>query len=116
MPYAFSPSSSSRFEGSFESSFEEWLPGLELTHTLHVTSSPDLDAVTSVLGCIKDDQDAIESWTITRRGTVLDQRITLRGISEGEVRLLRERLTQLDKKLKVRLEHQCNRRLRVTSK
>jgi hypothetical protein len=95
----------------FEDSFEEWLPGLELTHILHISSTLDLDAVTSVLSCIKDVQDAVDGWTIARIGAVLDQRITMRRISEGRVRSLRERLAQLDRGLKIRLEHQCNGRV-----
>lgn len=112
MQHAFSPSSGPRFEDSFE----KWLPGLELTHVLHISSAPDLDAVASVLSCVKDVQDAVDGWTIARIGAMLDQRITMRGISEGRVRSLREQLTQLDKGLRIRLEHQCNRPVQHASK
>ena len=105
MQHAFSLSSGPRSEDSFV----EWLPGLELTHILHISSAPDLDAVSSVLSCVKEVQDAVDGWSIARRGAVLDQRISLRGIDEGRARLLREQLAQLDRGLSVRLEHQCNR-------
>jgi len=111
MRHAFSSPASPRFEGSFE----DWLSGLELIHILHISSAPDLDAVAAVLSCIKEDQDAVDGWLIVRRGAVLNQRITLRGISEGRVRSLRERLAQLDKGLRIRLEHQCRRWIRPAS-
>jgi len=90
MQHAPSPPSSPRFEGNFE----DWLSGTELTHILHISSAPDSDAVASVLSCINDDQDAVDAWSIARRGAVHNQRITLRGISEGQVRSLRERHSQ----------------------
>jgi len=112
MQNAFSPHSGPRFGGSFE----EWLPGLELTHILYISSALDLDAVISVLSCIGEVQDSIDRWSIARRGSVLDQRIWLSGINEGSARSLRERLAQIDKGLRVRLEHQCKKRVQPASK
>jgi hypothetical protein len=94
----------------FEDSFEQWLPGLELTHILHISSAPDTDAISAVLSCIRVFQDAVDGWVVARRGATMVQRITLRRISEGSVRCLREQIAQSEKGLRIRLEHQCSRR------
>lgn len=106
MQHALSPFAAHDLEDEVET----WLPGYQLTHILHVASGADLDAVGCVLACMQGDRDAVDHWSIVRRGAVLDQRILFRGISERRVRALRERLAQLGQGLRVRLEHQCSRR------
>jgi hypothetical protein len=96
-------------DANHEDNFETWLPGCQLIHILNVTSAPDLTAVNQVLACMLEDQQSVAAWRVIRNGTVFDQKISLQGISQSRARSVRERLSKLDKVLRISLEHQFRR-------
>ena len=85
--------------------WSHYLPGFQLTHTIHLVSVAGMDVVSRVATHLKDQQASVSNFVVLRSGNLLDQKIVLDGIGERQANLLREGLLILDGVLRIRLEH-----------
>lgn len=86
------------------------LPGFRLVHTIHLISTVNPDVVTRAAAQLEHACAPVQHWSVLRRGGLLEQKIDLDDISEGQARRLREHLLTLEDVLRVRLEHRFVRR------
>jgi len=87
---------------------EDWshlLPGFTLTHTVHLVSKPNLSIVSTAAAVLEDATAAVDRWAVTRCGDILEQKIVLGEMTEGQALRLREQLAALDGVLRTRMEH-----------
>jgi hypothetical protein len=88
-----------------DDNWSQSLPGFRLTHTIHLVSDINLDVVTRAAAHLKNEHALVNHWAMVKRGNLLEQRIVLDDMSEGQARALREQLLALEDVLRVRLEH-----------
>jgi hypothetical protein len=94
---------------SSPASREDWsraLPGVTLTHTVHLVSSLSASVESSAAALIEGEQAAVDRWAVSRCRGVIEQTIVLAGITEKRAVRLREQLAALDGVLRTRVEHQ----------
>ncbi|CAG9273690.1 hypothetical protein [Paraburkholderia unamae] len=87
---------------------EDWshvLPGFTLTHTVHLVSGLNLGVVSTAAAVLESETAAVDRWAVTRCGDVLEQKIVLSDMTEGQAVRLREQLAALDGVLRTRMEH-----------
>ncbi|AQQ35834.1 hypothetical protein A8E95_07995 [Burkholderia cenocepacia] len=87
---------------------EDWshfLPGFTLTHTVHLVSRRNPGIVSTAAAVLEGETATVDRWAITRCGDVLEQKIVLGEMTEGQAVRLRERLAALDGVLRTRVEH-----------
>jgi hypothetical protein len=87
---------------------EDWshcLPGLRLTHTVHLVSSLNSTVVSTAAAVLENENAAVDRWAVTRCGDVLAQKIVLGEMTERQADCLREQLAALDGVLRTRMEH-----------
>ncbi|HKT96388.1 MAG TPA: hypothetical protein VJS30_07620 [Paraburkholderia sp.] len=81
------------------------LPGFTLTHTVHLVSRLNLGIVSTAAAVLEGETAAVDRWAVTRCGDVLEQKIVLGEMTEGQAIRLREQLAALDGVLRTRMEH-----------
>ncbi|MFD1561824.1 hypothetical protein ACFSHT_40285 [Paraburkholderia silviterrae] len=81
------------------------LPGFTLTHTIHLVSGLDLGIVSTAAAILEGEAAAVDRWAVNRCGDVLNQKIVLGEMTEGQAVRLREQLAALDGVLRTRMEH-----------
>lgn len=86
-----------------DSSF--YLPGVRLTHVLHLVCLADRQVTARVRGHLRDQDAQVGDIVVVRCRHVDAHRIVLEGIGERRARALREQLLELDGVLRIRLEH-----------
>lgn len=87
---------------------EDWshfLPGFTLTHTVHLVSRRNPGIVSTAAAVLEGETATVDRWAITRCGDVLEQKIVLGEMTEGQAVRLRERLAALEGVLRTRVEH-----------
>ncbi|PRG07749.1 hypothetical protein C6Q17_23330 [Burkholderia contaminans] len=87
---------------------EDWsnfLPGFTLTHTVHLVSRRNPGIVSTAAAVLEGETATVDRWAITRCGDVLEQKIVLGAMTEGQAVRLRERLAALEGVLRTRVEH-----------
>ncbi|ORT83915.1 hypothetical protein B7G54_20935 [Burkholderia puraquae] len=87
---------------------EDWshfLPGFTLTHTVHLVSRLNPGIVSTAAAVLEGETATVDRWAIARCGDVLEQKIVLGEMTEGQAVRLRERLAALDGVLRTRMEH-----------
>ncbi|KWO40812.1 hypothetical protein WT97_20220 [Burkholderia sp. MSMB1459WGS] len=87
---------------------EDWshfLPGFTLTHTVHLVSRRLPGIVSTAEAVLEGETATVDRWAITRCGDVLEQKIVLGEMTEGQAVRLRERLAALEGVLRARVEH-----------
>ncbi|WP_175014985.1 hypothetical protein [Burkholderia lata] len=87
---------------------EDWsqfLPGFTLTHTVHLVSRRNPGIVSTAAAVLEGETATVDRWAITRCGDVLEQKIVLGEMTEGQAVRLRERLAALEGVLRARVEH-----------
>ena len=85
------------------------LPRCRLIHTFHLVSDADSDGATRAATWLKHEHTVLGNAAMVRRGGVLEQRVVLGGISEGEARALRDQLAKRSADVRIRVEHQVIR-------
>lgn len=96
------------FSTDTQTACEDWshvLPGVALTHTVHLVSRLNPDIVSAAASVLESETVVADRWAVTKCGGVLEQRIALGEMSEGQAVRLREQLAALDGVLRTRLEH-----------
>ncbi|WP_166741949.1 hypothetical protein [Burkholderia cepacia] len=87
---------------------EDWshlLPGFTLTHTVHLVSGLNPGIVSTAAAVLEGETATVDRWVIARCGDVLEQKIVLGEMTEGQAVRLRDRLAALDGVLRTRMEH-----------
>ncbi|WP_158062107.1 hypothetical protein [Burkholderia catarinensis] len=87
---------------------EDWshfLPGFTLTHTVHLVSRLNPGIVSTAAAVLEGETATVDRWAIARHGDVLEQKIVLGEMTEGQAVRLREQLAALDGVLRTRVEH-----------
>ncbi|WP_155257304.1 MULTISPECIES: hypothetical protein [Burkholderia] len=87
---------------------EDWshfLPGFTLTHTVHLVSRRIPGIVSTAEAVLEGETATVDRWAITRCGDVLEQKIVLGEMTEGQAVRLRERLAALEGVLRARVGH-----------
>ncbi|MBR8294324.1 hypothetical protein KDW63_09035 [Burkholderia cenocepacia] len=87
---------------------EDWshfLPGFTLTHTVHLVSRRNPGIVSTAAAVLEGETATVDRWAITRCGDVLEQKIVLGEMTEGQAVRLRERLAAVEGVLRTRVEH-----------
>ncbi|MCA7996716.1 hypothetical protein [Burkholderia metallica] len=87
---------------------EDWshfLPGFTLTHTVHLVSGLNPGIVSTAAAVLEGETATVDRWAIARCGDVLEQKIVLAEMTEGQAVRLRDRLAALDGVLRTRIEH-----------
>ncbi|KVW83843.1 hypothetical protein WL00_22215 [Burkholderia cepacia] len=87
---------------------EDWshlLPGFTLTHTVHLVSGLNPGIVSTAAAVLEGETATVDRWAIARCGDVLEQKIVLGEMTEGQAVRLRDRLAALDGVLRTRMEH-----------
>ncbi|MFW2270873.1 hypothetical protein [Burkholderia orbicola] len=87
---------------------EDWshfLPGFTLTHTVHLVSRLNPGIVSTAAAVLEGETATVDRWAITRCGDVLEQKIVLGEMTEGQAVRLRERLAAVEGVLRTRVEH-----------
>lgn len=85
--------------------WSHFLPGFTLTHTVHLVSRPNLGIVSTAAAVLEGETAAVDRWAVTRCGDVLEQKIVLGEMTEGQAIRLRTQLAALDGVLRTRIEH-----------
>jgi hypothetical protein len=85
--------------------WSQCLPGLRLTHTLHLVSSLNSGVVSTAAAVLEGEKAAVDRWAVTRCGDVLEQKIVLGEMTERQADELRDQLAALDGVLRTRMEH-----------
>jgi hypothetical protein len=85
--------------------WSHFLPGFTLTHTVHLVSQLNLGIVSTAAAVLEDETATVDRWAVTRCGDVLEQKIVLGEMTEGQAVRLREQLAALDGVLRARVEH-----------
>lgn len=85
--------------------WSQFLPGFTLTHTVHLVSRRNPGIVSTAAAVLEGETATVDRWAITRCGDVLEQKIVLGEMTEGQAVRLRERLAGLDGVLRTRVEH-----------
>lgn len=78
---------------------EDWshfLPGFTLTHTVHLVSRRNPGIVSTAAAVLEGETATVDRWAITRCGDVLEQKIVLGEMTEGQAVRLRERLAAVE--------------------
>jgi hypothetical protein len=97
---------------------DDWshcLPGLRLTHTVHLVSSLNSAVVSTAAAVLESENAAVDRWAVARCGDVLEQKIVFGEMTERQADGLREQLAALDGVLRTRMEHHFVRDRSVAS-
>jgi hypothetical protein len=82
-----------------------FLPGFTLTHTVHLVSRLNPGVVSTTAAVLESETAAVDRWAVARCGDILEQKIVLGEMTEGQAVRLREQLAALDGVLRARVEH-----------
>lgn len=85
--------------------WSHFLPGFTLTHTVHLVSRLDPGIVSTASAVLEGEAVSVDRWVVTRCGDVLEQKIVLGEMPEGQAVRLREQLAALDGVLRSKMEH-----------
>lgn len=91
---------------------DDWLlqlPGVKLTHTVHLVSNPNATVVSAAAAALKGAHGKIERWATSRFNDVLEHRIDLADMTERAAVDLRERLAALDGVVRAKVVHRLSR-------